>query len=106
MKSLVTIQAETLELFKGRAIFSGINEQELIENINDIASFAALQTAEAIKSHTPKQKIFTLDTETMSEADLEKYFANLLLKYEVTAIDQLGKQRFAVIALEHAPDLA
>lgn len=106
MKTLTQIQASTLEQFKGRAIFAGINPEDLAQNINDITSFASLETAQAIKEAEHKKSIIVLDTEKKSEEALQSFFSTLLLTHDVTSIDQIGKHRFAITALENAPDIA
>lgn len=105
MKSLDDIRKETVAEFTGRAIFAGIPPEDLIINIGDIATFAALKTAEAIKGAEHKKKILILDTEKKTEEQLEEWFATLLTTHDVASIDQIGKQRFAVTALENAPDI-
>ena len=67
--------------------------------------YNALKTAEAIKGAEHKKKILILDTEKKTEEQLEEWFATLLTTHDVTSIDQIGKQRFAVTALENAPDI-
>lgn len=105
MKSLDDIRKETVTEYTGRAIFAGIPPEDLIQNIGDIATFAALKTAESIRSAELKKKIFILDTEKKSEEALENYFAELLLTHDVTSIDQIGKQRFAITTNKNAPDI-
>lgn len=105
MKTLTQIQDATFEQFQDRAVFAGINVDDLKQNIHDIAVFASMQTAEAIKSAELKKKIFILDTEKKSEEDLGNYFETLLTTHDVLSIDQIGKHRFAVTTFENAPDL-
>lgn len=105
MKTLTQIQQETFERFKDRAIFSGINPEDLKQNIDEISSFASLETAHAIKNAEIKKKIRILDTEGKTEDELEAFFAELLLAHDVVSIDQIGKRRFAVTTTENAPDI-
>lgn len=105
MKSLTQIQNNTFEQFKNRAIFAGINPEDLKQNIDDITSSVAIETAQAIKSAELKKKIIVLDTEKKTEDELNEWFAALLLTHDVTSIDQIGKHRFSVTTVEHAPDL-
>lgn len=105
MKTLEDIRKEAVAEYTGRAIFQGIAPEDLIQNIGDIATFVALRTAEAIKEAEHKKKIFILDTEKKSEEELEAWFAQTLLTHDVTSIDQIGKQRFAITTLENADDI-
>lgn len=106
MKTLQQIQDETTTMFKGRAIFTGIDQEALAQNISEIANFASLLTAEAIKGAILKKKIVVKDIRDLTETELGDFFAEIIATHDVTSIDQLGSGKFAVTVLEHAPDIS